>query len=259
MFQKERFEQIYSILQERQSATVQYLEKSLFVSKATINRDLKAMEDAGLVKRVWGGVMLETTVDKNPPIFVRAKENSNAKEKIGEIASCFVRESSAIFLDGSTTIMNMIPFLTKFKHLRVVTFGLQTQRELSEKTSIPVHLLGGQVYENYLVTGHMAIANVRQYYADTLFFSCSGISAEYGVTCVDERVVELCQAMMLRAKRRILMCDTSKASRSLMWNIASLDDLDYVIMDSVPNDPALVAALGSKLITSLDQVPQMNP
>lgn len=255
MLKKERFEQIYSILQDRQSATVQYLEKQLYVSKATINRDLKAMEDAGLVKRVWGGVMLDSSVDKNLPLFVRAKENSNAKEKIGEIASHFVRESSAIFLDGSTTIINMIPFLTRFKHLRVVTFGLQTQRELSEKTSIPVHLLGGEVYENYLVTGHMAIANVRQYHADTFFFSCSGVSAKYGVTCVDEKVVEICQAMMLRSKRKILMCDTSKASRSLMWNIASLDDLDYIIMDSVPNDPVLVDALGSKLITSLDQVP----
>ena len=47
MFQKERYEEIYNILQERQSATVQYLENRLHVSEATVRRDLAEMEMMG--------------------------------------------------------------------------------------------------------------------------------------------------------------------------------------------------------------------
>ena len=81
MFQKERYEQIYSILQERQSATVRYLQNSLHVSEATVRRDLSEMENLGLLQRVWGGAMLQTTADKDPPAFVRVKANNEKKGK----------------------------------------------------------------------------------------------------------------------------------------------------------------------------------
>ena len=77
MFQKERYEQIYSILQERQSATVRYLQNSLHVSEATVRRDLSEMENLGLLQRVWGGAMLQTTADKDPPAFVRVKASKD--------------------------------------------------------------------------------------------------------------------------------------------------------------------------------------
>ena len=70
MFQNERCAKIYEILQQRGSVTVQYLEKQLYVSEATIRRDLDAMEKNGLLQRVWGGAMLHT-VDKDIPSFVR--------------------------------------------------------------------------------------------------------------------------------------------------------------------------------------------
>ena len=44
MFQNERCEKIYEILQQRGSVTVPYLEKQLYVSAATIRRDLESME-----------------------------------------------------------------------------------------------------------------------------------------------------------------------------------------------------------------------
>lgn len=46
MFQNERCEKIYEILQQRGSVTVPYLEKQLYVSAATIRRDLESMEKA---------------------------------------------------------------------------------------------------------------------------------------------------------------------------------------------------------------------
>lgn len=256
MLQKERYERIYSILQERNGATVQYLKKRLYVSEATIRRDLEAMEADGLLKRVWGGAMPQNRMDKDPPIFVRNQENTEKKEKIAKIASRLLHNSMVISMDSSTTCMQLVPYIAQFKQVSVVTFGLHIQQMLSEQTGASVHLLGGEVYEKRFVSGHVALENARQYHVDTYFFSGSGISADQGVTGSEAKSVEVSREMLRRAKQKVLLCDTTKVGKNYMWSTATLDEIDYVIMDSIPDDEALVACLGSKLITNSSQLSQ---
>ncbi len=253
MFQKERYEQIYSILQERQSATVRYLQNNLHVSEATIRRDLSEMENMGLLQRVWGGAMLQTTADKDPPVFVREKANNEKKAKIAWIASHLIKESSSIFIDGSTTAMQLVPYFTKFKQLTFITNGLQIQQMLIEQTNANVYLIGGQVFEKRITSGPMAIADVRKFYADVLFFSCSGISTESGITGIETRSCEVCAEMMRRSASKILLCDSTKAGKNYLWHLADFDETDYVVMDSVPEDVELVKAIGKRLITDVKQ------
>lgn len=250
MLQKERYEQIYNIIQERNGATVQYLKRRLYVSEATIRRDLEAMEADGLLKRVWGGAMPQNRMDRDPPIFVRNQENIDKKEKIAKIASRLLHNSSVIFVDSSTTCMQLVPYIAQHKSISVVTFGLHIQQMLAEQTSASVHLIGGEVYEKRFMTGHVAQINARQYHADTYFFSTSGVSASLGVTSSEAKYVEICREMLRRAKQKVLLCDTTKVGKNYMWTTALFDEIDYVVMDSVPNDEGLVQVLGSKLITS---------
>jgi len=256
MLQKERFEQIYNILQERNGATVQYLKKRLFVSEATIRRDLEAMEADGLLKRVWGGAMPQDRKDKDYPLFVRNQENVDKKEKIAKIASRLLHNSSVIFVDSSTTCMHLVPYIAKHKSISVVTFGLHVQQMLTEQTSATVHLLGGEVYEKRFMSGHVALASARHYHGDIFFFSCSGISVEFGLTSREAKYVEVCREMLKRCTHNVLLCDTSKVGMNHMWNTASLDEIDYVIMDDVPKDKALIDLLGEKLITDSTMFPQ---
>ena len=172
MLQKERYEQIYNILQERNGATVQYLKKRLYVSEATIRRDLEAMEANGLLKRVWGGAMPQTRKDKDFPMFVRNQENIDKKEKIAKTASRLLQNSSVIFVDNSTTCMHLVPYIAKHKSISVVTFGLHIQQMLTEQTEATVHLLGGEVYEKRFMAGHVALTSLQHYHGDIFFFSC---------------------------------------------------------------------------------------
>jgi len=254
MFQKERYEEIYNILQERQSATVQYLENRLHVSEATVRRDLAEMESLGLLQRVWGGAMLQTTAEKDPPAFVRVKSNTDKKAKIASIASRLIRESSSIFTDGSTTTMQLVPYFSKFKQLTFITNGLQIQQMLIEQTNANVYLIGGQVFDKRITTGPMAISDVKKFYADILFFSCSGISAESGITGIETKTCEVCAQMMQRAGTKVLLCDSTKASKNYLWHLADFSEIDYVIMDAVPDDLALISAIGKKLITDPKQL-----
>ena len=64
MFKTERMDLILEILHEKKHATIDYLSKHVFASNVTIRRDLKKMEDLGLVIRSYGGVTLMDTENK---------------------------------------------------------------------------------------------------------------------------------------------------------------------------------------------------
>ena len=254
MFQNERYAKIYEILQQRGSATVQYLEKQLYVSEATIRRDLDALEKNGLLQRVWGGAMLRT-VDKDIPSFVRLKSNQDKKEKIASVASAFLKSSTSIFFDSSTSCLPLVPYIAELKNIKVVTSSLKMSLELGQSTDAAVNLLGGAVYEDYILSGHLAVNSVRQYHTDMMFFSCSGISSACGITSIEPKVVEVCQEMMKHTALKILLCDSTKVGKNALLRLADLGEVDYVIMDEIPeNDPELISILGSRLITERSQI-----
>ena len=255
MLQNERYDEIYAILKERGSATVQHLKKRLYVSEATIRRDLEAMENAGLIERVWGGAMISSSVEKDLPIFVRNKTSNEQKAAIAAIAAKLLRENSSIFIDSSTSCQHLIPYLKNIKQLTVITSSLRMMQLLLEYTSASVHLIGGQIFENDIMSGHVAVSSVRQYHTDLMFLSCSGISAADGLTSIESRVVAVSREMMAHATTKVLLCDSSKFGKTLLWRLADIDAMNYIISDRTPEDPELAAAMGSRLIVRADQLP----
>lgn len=252
MLQQERLDTIYMILNERKSATVQYLQKRLYVSAATVRRDLEAMEKAGLIRRLWGGAMISSSAEKDIPGFVRNRTNREAKAKIAAEASKLLRENSSVFIDSSTSCYHLVPFLAKHKQITVITSSIQMQQLLAEHTNVNVYLLGGQVFDNGILTGHMAVDSVRQYNADMMFFSCSGISVAGGLSSIEAKVAEVSREMMKHSAKKILLCDSSKVNKQGMWRLADIEDVDYIIMDKKPDDPVLLDVMGPRLITSRD-------
>ena len=58
MLGEERYSQIKEMLSEERSVTVMEMARKLFVSEATIRRDLTSMEKTGVIRRVDGGAIL---------------------------------------------------------------------------------------------------------------------------------------------------------------------------------------------------------
>lgn len=67
-----RQQHILRLLEEEGSVSVRALTAALYVSEATVRRDLAELERAGALRRTFGGAMpiLETT--KQVPLFIRS-------------------------------------------------------------------------------------------------------------------------------------------------------------------------------------------
>ena len=70
MANQERSNSILNYLKEKKSASVEELAKLLFVSEATIRRDLTEMQKLGQIERSHGGAILMENADEIS-IFIR--------------------------------------------------------------------------------------------------------------------------------------------------------------------------------------------
>ena len=87
-----RHQEILNILNENGAISVRALTKRLFVSEATVRRDLAELERSGALKRTFGGATTIVDTNRQIPLFIREGMNSGAKSDICKRASALVCE-----------------------------------------------------------------------------------------------------------------------------------------------------------------------
>lgn len=103
MFYAERAELIMQQLQLQSTVKVGELSKLLHVSVDTIRRDLKAMEQEGLIKYIHGGACLPESMTPFMNFTGREIVNSDLKREASRKALSFVKEGDVIALNSGTT------------------------------------------------------------------------------------------------------------------------------------------------------------
>ena len=181
MLQKERQDQLLKILQERRYASIGELAGEIFVSTATIRRDLKILEQQGLVHLSYGGVSLSQSGRKNVPLPLRQAEHVAIKQRIAQQAAALIQPHDAIIMDGSSTVQHIAELLSPEMDLTIFTYCVDTAALLARK-NIPVHCLGG-VYQLHsaVTTGYFAEKNAEMITADLCFLSSQGLNRETGL------------------------------------------------------------------------------
>lgn len=246
---KERQKKIYDILDRKGNATVEELKRAVFASDATIRRDLKKMEQQGLLMRVWGGAVSANKENCDPPAFVRNNTNINAKKRIAHNAIGLLRNNLSVFLPSGTTVTQFSRLFDSFENLTVITTCPDIIDILKSKSSVKVISLGGELYEGYDFAGALTGNNIDNFYADLLCFSCSGLTAD-GFTSNDAVRLDIIRKMQKCSAKTVLLADTSKVGKRFIYKGFGFEFIDHVIMEKLPDDKELVKVLGKKLITT---------
>ena len=104
MLTLERQNDILEYLKQNKTATVRDLATRLYVSDATIRRDLAEMEILGLLRRSHGGaVLLEKNRDELS-VLVRMEQNADAKRIISELTIPLLEPYASFWLDSTSTV-----------------------------------------------------------------------------------------------------------------------------------------------------------
>ena len=109
MIPYERHEAIMNLLREKKYVRTEQLSKALYVSVATIRRDLAEMEKNGFLQRVSGGArVIEEPKDR--PVEYMVEENVRKKKHIARLASRYLRDDQRISMDAGSTVLQLCPY-----------------------------------------------------------------------------------------------------------------------------------------------------
>lgn len=228
----ERHRLILDHLKEIQKASVKELAAALFVSEATVRRDLAELKSLGLIERTHGMALLPDHSEE-VSIFVRINENAREKELAVSRALPHLPEFQTVFLDSSSTALALAQRID-LRNKTVVTNSLQSAVLLSKKKDINLILLGGFIQHNTVsATGSWTVRQLNDFTFDLMISSCAAISGEE----VLERTLEqkeIKYTAFLRSRKRILVADHFKFGAKGTYRVASLGDYDLVATDAPP-------------------------
>ena len=225
----ERREKILKILEKQRSATIRELANAIFISEASIRRDVEALEKAGLVRRMYGGVMLEKYRNAVVPLELRDSEHSSVKEELARRAAQLVSDGDTLMLDASSTVRRMVKYLEGRRDLKIITNNLRIFNDMQGK-DVRLYCTGGQYSgRNNAFFGKSAEQYVEKLHADLCFFSSQGISLTGEISDASEDETSLRRMMIARSDRRVFLCDASKIGVRHMFTLCGKDDVTEII------------------------------
>ena len=232
MIKNERLDSIMEILKHDKYSTPNELAKKLYVSAVTIRRDLKKLENDGLVSTCYGGVSVMTHSNRDVPLAIRENFNENIKMSLAKNAAKLITNGSTVFLDASSTASFVANFIEPEQDITVITNGIKALTILSQK-HIKAYCTGGKLINNSLAfTGAIALKTIKSMYADFMFFSSQGLNLNGKITDFSESETELRIAMLEHSEQKYFMCDNSKIGKTFLFEVCDTDSLSGVICDT---------------------------
>ncbi|WBO59209.1 DeoR/GlpR family DNA-binding transcription regulator [Acidocella sp. MX-AZ03] len=104
MLTHHRHQEIMAALHQAGRVEVAGIATVLSVSEETIRRDMKLLEEQGLLRRIYGGAVLPR-LDQDRPLLERGKLNAREKARVGHLAQKLVRDGMSIFIDSGTSTL----------------------------------------------------------------------------------------------------------------------------------------------------------
>lgn len=234
----ERRQQILKDIDLLNDDMIPTLSQKYSVSEMTIRRDLRALEETGLIRRTHGGAVRWPQSIDQPAVVAREKRQMLATAQKSAIARYAARElvsdRDIIVLEGSTTVTEMVPYLTDRQNLTVVTNSLFTAEELRRRMPHSATLLcaGGILRpESSTFVGPLAERFFRELHVNRLFLSASGLTLREGITDPQMLETQVKRVMIESAGEVIVMIDSTKFGTRSLTRVIGFPEITLLITD----------------------------
>ena len=246
----DRKELILEILRNHSRfVTVDQLSEKLFVSGATIRRDLAELENSKLIQRTRGGAILLESISNEAPMVMRETRNEMQKQIIATIAREYIKDGMTIFMDSSSTVFILARNLSHFSNLTVITNNLKIAWLLSEHKGVTLLCTGGWLKERSMsFFGPSTVQFINRLNADAAFTSAVGFSFENGASDASEEEYYVKRAYIQNSKKKYLLVDTSKTGKDYMYRTSPLSGYTRVITESRELNERLLGLLNKNQV-----------
>jgi DeoR/GlpR family transcriptional regulator of sugar metabolism len=244
-----RQQRIVAELAASPTVRISHLAEEFGVSTETVRRDIDELTQRGLVDRTYGGASTRH-IGLQPEVDERGRLAVAERQRIGRAAAGLVQAGDVLMIDsGSTTTHFARALAAERRDITVITNGIGVASALADLPGGRILLCPGEFsgYERG-VYGPETVAFLGRFHADLVFISSSGITAE-GPTDVESKACWIKRTMLDRARRSVLLVDSSKFDQTYLEIVCPLGRLDTIVTDLAPSGPLgdAIAAAGTEL------------
>lgn len=225
-----RQEDILEYLKRTKKAGIHELSQRLFVSDATIRRELIELKKLGLIERNHGGaVILES--ENEIAISVRTERDANDKKETAEIALPHLPNFKSVFIDNSSTAL-VLARMMNLRYKTVVTNGLVLASELSHREDVTVLMPGGSLfYHSNSLCGPVTLRSISEMHFGLMLASCSSISEDGAYESSLEQS-EIKRMALKNSTNKVLLVGRTKFGGDAMYRTASLTEYNVIFTNA---------------------------
>jgi len=231
-----RHQHLIASLSERGSLRIAELPAELGVTAMTVWRDLKLLEEQGLIRRVRGGVLHSGGATGEPDYESKAGQFREVKRLIAQAAVReFVREGDVIAMEGGTTVAELVRALPESK-ISIVTNSLPIALQIRlNRPALPVRVLGGWLSPvSGNTTGPEVLKDIRKDSVSVCFLSATAWDADKGPMDPNPLEIEIKRALAAASRRVVALIDSRKFGLTSASVMIHPKRLHAVVSDKMP-------------------------
>lgn len=213
MLKEHRKRKILDLVESHQQVLISDLVELFDVSNMTVRRDLKELDQEGLIRRIHGGAvsLRRRGAHNEPSLMERAEEQKLEKRQIAKQVAGLIKAGEKIFLGSGTTTLAIAEEIKSFNTLTVITNAITIVNALIPYPQITLISLGGFLRRSEMsMIGHFTEAALANLQVDKVIVGMRGIDLEHGLTSDDLQELITDQAILRIGKEVIVAADHTK-------------------------------------------------
>jgi len=256
MFIEERHQAILQTIQEKGRVSIGEIQEQYGVSVDSARRDLRLLEERGLLKRTHGGAIPLTQVNNIPP---RQRDYANMEvfdtyAAIAKRAASLVRNKDVVYLTSGSLGFITLKYLPRDIQYTLVVNSVALANELKYWDNVTVYIVGGKMrmHGAASLVDSLATAFVKNMHFDLCLMTGAGCDAAFGFSNGTDETAAFQRAVIENSRKKVLMLPGVKVGFRAFIKVCGAEKFDTLITDwdAVEDELAKIEELGVKVIVA---------
>ena len=224
---------ILDAVQAQGAVSVANLATQFDVTHQTIRRDLKALQDLGLLQKGFGAAFASPGVARHGH-EEREGVLVEVKRRLVEALDEFFTPDATVFVGLGTTFDSLHEVVERHPGILIATPNLTVAYTCALNTDATVYVYGGYVRNKDSSILTMSDESRRRFKFDLAIIGASAIDKEGSVLEFDPMEVDLVRDVLSQSRQVILVAHDEKFGRRAPHVVTTLADIDVLISNAVP-------------------------
>ncbi len=235
MFVEERHKKILEILNRDKRIKARDIESLFSVGFDTARRDLRILEEQGLLKRTHGGAIPLIQVGAKLPEKYTPRGVKDVKSNYLNIALEAVKlinENDVVYITGASVGFFMVKNLPTDLEFTVVTNSIIIADELRNYDKISVFVLGGLMNSKGHLRNHFTVEMIKNMRFDLAFLTGGAYSPDFGMSIGSSDTILIFKAIIESTRICIGLFPHEKMGITSILKVCDADVFNTIITDS---------------------------